>query len=92
MARDPGPGAGPERPLTDLQINRLQQTAEERWLDGAACRAGRDLDAAADADPVRPRLRASRRSAAVACADIAPAPGDPGDSTGEIPIVGTPSG
>ena len=72
----------PERPLTDLQINRLQQAAEERWLEEQRAGLARDLDAAADADPVRPRLRASRRGAAVACADITSAPGDPGGNTG----------
>ena len=72
----------PDRPLTDLPDQSSAAGGRRALARGAACQADRDLDAAADADPVRARLRTSRRSAAVACADTTPAPSDPGGNTG----------
>jgi parvulin-like peptidyl-prolyl isomerase len=82
----------PERPLTDLQINRLQQTAEERWL--AEQRAGLSVTSTLPPTPTPfaadfvPPVGAPPLPAPTS----PPLPATPVANPGEISVVGTPSG
>ena len=72
----------PDRPLTDSQINRLQQAAEERWLAEERAKLTVTSTLPPTPTPFAPDFVPPARSAAVACADTTPAPSDPGGNTG----------
>ena len=82
----------PDRPLTDLQINRLQQDAEERWLEDQ--RAGLTVTSTLPPTPTP----FARDFTAPVGAPALPAPtpvpvlGTPAATPVEILIAGTPSG
>jgi hypothetical protein len=82
----------PERPLTDLQINRLQQTAEERWL--AEQRAGLGVTSTLPPTPTpfAPDFVPPVGAPPLPAPTSLPLPATPVTAPGEIPIVGTPSG
>jgi hypothetical protein len=82
----------PERPLTDLQINRLQQTAEERWL--AEQRAGLSVTSTLPPTPTpfSPDFVPPVGAPPLPAPTSLPLPATPVAAPGEIPIVGTPSG
>jgi parvulin-like peptidyl-prolyl isomerase len=82
----------PERPLTDLQINRLQQTAEERWL--AEQRAGLGVTSTLPPTPTpfAPDFVPPVGAPPLPAPTSLPLPATPVAAPGEIPIVGTPSG
>jgi parvulin-like peptidyl-prolyl isomerase len=82
----------PERPLTDLQINRLQQTAEERWL--AEQRAGLGVASTLPPTPTpfAPDFVPPVGAPPLPAPTSLPLPATPVAAPGEIPIVGTPSG
>jgi peptidyl-prolyl cis-trans isomerase C len=82
----------PERPLTDLQITRLQQTAEERWL--AEQRAGLGVTSTLPPTPTpfAPDFVPPVGAPPLPAPTSLPPPATPVAAPGEIPIVGTPSG
>ena len=82
----------PERPLTDLQINRLQQTAEERWL--AEQRAGLGVTSTLPPTPTpfAPDFVPPVGAPPLPAPTSLPLPATPVAAPGQIPIVGTPSG
>jgi len=82
----------PERPLTDLQINRLQQTAEERWL--AEQRAGLSVTSTLPPTPTpfAPDFVPPVGAPPLPAPTSPPLPATPVANPGEISVVGTPSG
>jgi parvulin-like peptidyl-prolyl isomerase len=78
----------PERPLTDLQINRLQQTAEERWL--AEQRAGLSVTSTLPPTPTpfAPDFVPPVEAPPLPAPTAAPLPATPV----AISVAGTPSG
>ena len=82
----------PERPLTDLQINRLQQAAEERWLEEQ--RAGLSVISTLPPTPTpfAPDFVPPVGAPPLPAPTPLPLPATPVAAPGEIPIVGTPSG
>jgi peptidyl-prolyl cis-trans isomerase C len=82
----------PERPLTDLQINRLQQTAEERWL--AEQRAGLSVTSTLPPTPTpfAPDFVPPVGAPPLLAPTSPPLPATPVANPGEISVVGTPSG
>jgi hypothetical protein len=82
----------PERPLTDLQINRLQQTAEERWL--AEQRAGLGVTSTLPPTPTpfAPDFVPPVGAPPLPAPTSLPLLATPVAAPGEIPVVGTPSG
>ena len=82
----------PERPLTDLQINRLQQTAEERWL--AEQRAGLSVTSTLPPTPTpfAPDFVPPVGAPPLPAPTSPPLPATPVANQGEISVVGTPSG
>jgi parvulin-like peptidyl-prolyl isomerase len=81
-----------ERPLTDLQINRLQQTAEERWL--AEQRAGLSVTSTLPPTPTpfAPDFVPPVGAPPLPAPTSPPLPATPVANSGEISVVGTPSG
>jgi parvulin-like peptidyl-prolyl isomerase len=82
----------PERPLTDLQINRLQQTAEERWLGEQ--RAGLSVTSTLPPTPTpfAPDFVPPVGAPPLPAPTSPPLPATPVANPGEISVVGTPSG
>ena len=83
----------PNRPLTDLQINRLQQTAEEHWL--AEQRAA--LNVTSTLPPTPPPIAPPDFVPPVGAPPLPaptslPVPATPVATQGEVSIAGTPSG
>ena len=82
----------PERPLTDLQINRLQQTAEERWLTEQRAGLGVTSTLPPTPTPFAPDFVPPVGAPPLPAPTSLPLPATPVTAPGEIPIVGTPSG
>ena len=82
----------PERPLTDLQINRLQQTAEERWLAEQRAGLGMTSTLPPTPTPFAPDFVPPVGAPPLPAPTSLPLPATPVAAPGEIPIVGTPSG
>ena len=82
----------PERPLTDLQINRLQQAAEERWL--AEQRAGLTVTSTLPPTPTpfAPDFEPPVGAPPLPVPTPLPLPATPVATPGEISVAGTPSG
>ena len=82
----------PDRPLTDAQINRLQQTAEERWLEEERAKL-----TVSSTLPPTPTPFAGDFTAPVGAPPLPPptplpAPATPAAAPVEISVAGTPSG
>jgi hypothetical protein len=82
----------PDRPLTNLQINRLQQVAEERWLEEQ--RAALTVNSTL---PPTPTPFAGDFAPPVGAPPLPPptplpAPATPAPPSGGISIASTPSG
>ncbi|MCC2627483.1 MAG: PpiC-type peptidyl-prolyl cis-trans isomerase [Thermomicrobiales bacterium] len=82
----------PERPLTDLQINRLQQTAEERWLAEQRAGLGMTSTLPPTPTPFAPDFVPPVGAPPLPAPTSLPLPATPVAAPGQIPIVGTPSG
>ena len=83
----------PDRALTDLQINRLQQTAEERWLTEQ--RAGLNVTSTLPPTPTPfapPDFVPPVGAPPLPAPTSLPLPATPVATPGEISAVGTPSG
>src|SRR5829696_457804 len=83
----------PDRPLTDLQINHLQQTAEERWL--AEQRAGLSVTWTLPLTPTPfapPGFVPPVGAPPLPVPTSPPLPATPVAAPDEISVVGTPSG
>jgi len=82
----------PDRPLTDLQINRLQQTAEERWL--AEQRSGLSVTSTLPptSTPFAPDFAPPVGAPPLPAPTSLPLPATPVAAPDEVSIVGTPSG
>ena len=82
----------PERSLTDLQINRLQQTVEERWLAEQRAELGVTSTLSPTPTPFAPDFVPPVGAPPLPAPTSLPLPATPVAAPGEIPIVGTPSG
>jgi parvulin-like peptidyl-prolyl isomerase len=83
----------PDRPLTDLQINHLQQTAEERWLAEQRARLSVTSTLPPTPTPFAPPDFVPPVGAPPLPAPTSlPLPATPMATPGEISAVGTPSG
>jgi peptidyl-prolyl cis-trans isomerase C len=82
----------PERPLTDLQIDRLQQAAEERWLEEQ--RAGLTVNSTLPPTPTpfAPDFEPPVGAPPLPVPTPLPLPATPVATPGEISVAGTPSG
>jgi hypothetical protein len=81
----------PNRPLTDLQINRLQQAAEERWLEEQ--RAGLTVTSTLEPTPTPFADDFAPPVGAPPLPPPTPLPAATPEATPvAIPIAGTPSG
>jgi parvulin-like peptidyl-prolyl isomerase len=82
----------PERPLTDLQINRLQQEVEERWLEEQ--RAGLNVSSTLPPTPTpfAPDFVPPVGAPPLPVPTPLPLPGTPVATPVGISIAGTPSG
>jgi peptidyl-prolyl cis-trans isomerase C len=82
----------PERPLTDLQINRLQQTAEERWLAEQRAKLTVTSTLPPTPTPFAPDFVPPVGAPPLPAPTSPPLPATPVANPGEISVVGTPSG
>lgn len=83
----------PDRALTDLQINRLQQTAEERWV--AEQRAALNVTSTLPPTPMPiapPEFVPPVGAPPLPAPTSLPLPATPVATPGEVSIIGTPSG
>ncbi len=82
----------PERPLSDLQINRLQQAAEERWLEEQ--RAGLTVVSTLPPTPTpfAPDFVPPAGAPPLPVPTPLPLPATPVATPGAIAVAGTPSG
>jgi peptidyl-prolyl cis-trans isomerase C len=78
----------PERPLTDLQINRLQQAAEERWLEEQRARLVVTSNLPPTPTPFAPDFVPPVGAPPLPAPTAAPLPATPV----AISVAGTPSG
>jgi peptidyl-prolyl cis-trans isomerase C len=81
----------PERALIDLQINRLQQTAEERWLAEQRAKLSVTSTLPPTPTPFAPDFVPPVGAPPLPAPTSLPLPATPA-APGEIPVVGTPFG
>jgi hypothetical protein len=82
----------PERPLTDLQINRLQQAAEERWLEEQRAGLGVTSTLPPTPTPFAPDFMPPVGAPPLPAPTPLPLPATPIATPVSISISGTPSG
>ncbi len=82
----------PERPLTDLQINRLQQAAEEHWLEAERAELGVISTLPPTPTPFAPDFEPPVGAPPLPVPTPLPPPASPVATPGGISIVGTPAG
>ena len=80
----------PERPLTDLQIDRLQQAAEERWL--AEQRAELTVNSTPTPNPFAPDFEPPVGAPPLPVPTPLPLPATPVATPVGVVVAGTPSG
>jgi hypothetical protein len=82
----------PERPLTDLQIDRLQQAAEERWLEEQRAELTVNSTLPPTPTPFAPDFEPPVGAPPLPVPTPLPLPATPVATPGEISVAGTPSG
>jgi hypothetical protein len=82
----------PERSLTDLQINRLQQVAEERWLEEQRAALGVISTLPPTPTPFAPEFVPPAGAPPLPVPTPLPLPATPAATPVGISVVGTPSG
>jgi parvulin-like peptidyl-prolyl isomerase len=82
----------PERPLTDLQINRLQQDAEERWLEEQRASLIVTSTLPPTPTPFARDFTAPVGAPALPAPTPLPVLATPGATPVDLPVAGTPSG
>lgn len=82
----------PERPLTDLQINRLQQAAEERWLEEQRAALTVTSTLPPTPTPFAPEFEPPVGAPPLPVPTALPLPATPVATPGGIAVAGTPSG
>jgi hypothetical protein len=82
----------PERPLTDLQINRLQQAAEERWLEEERAGLGVNSTLPPTPTPFAPDFEPPVGAPPLPVPTSPPLPATPVATPSGIAVAGTPSG
>jgi hypothetical protein len=81
-----------ERPLTDLQINRLQQAAEERWLEEQRAGLGVISTLPPTPTPFAPDFEPPVGAPPLPVPTPLPSPASPVATPGGVTIPGTPAG